>query len=283
MRSSKLQVYKGPAGFSWCELFSFVIVPWSAFVGVLLLFALVYHSAQMLVWTVIGVMVSFCVIGAFHSINTRQPGTVPFQLYLGGLIVFATCVAVPVGLSTFELYFGTYWNAERGAVHKNVLPQEAAAGYKDSSMLLFAENVRVDSSRSVGFKKDGTTYCVAPILDEMNTDEVQFWAAGPDCCGQRGAFACDDSFAIQARSGVVIRYNTAPYLEAVKLAAATFGIASAEEPLFVRWVVSPDSLQESFWISGVGMVVVASSVYLVLSTLAIVILQNALKAASKTG
>ena len=48
--------------------------------------------------------------------------------------------------------------------------------------------------------QDGSTFCVAPIVDSEANASVQFWAAGVDCCG--GRFDCDDAWDGKAHAGV---------------------------------------------------------------------------------
>ena len=54
--------------------------------------------------------------------------------------------------------------------------------------------------------KDGSTYCVALIVDAA-TSSVQFWAAGVNCCS-RGNFECDDAWDEKAHAGLVLRQHS---------------------------------------------------------------------------
>lgn len=56
--------------------------------------------------------------------------------------------------------------------------------------------------------QDGSTYCVAPIVDAA-TSSVQFFAAGIDCCS-RGNFECDDAWDEKAHAGLVLRHAWHP-------------------------------------------------------------------------
>ena len=54
-------------------------------------------------------------------------------------------------------------------------------------------------------------------------------------------------------------------MEAVHEAEATYGLVSAETPIFVRWVLDPQEVQDGFWRSGIGFLVAECSVYLLVS------------------
>ena len=59
--------------------------------------------------------------------------------------------------------------------------------------------------------------------------------------------------------------NRDSYVEAVHEAEATYGLVSAETPIFVRWVLDPQEVQDGFWRSGIGFLVAECSVYLLVS------------------
>merc|ERR1719378_487387 len=95
-----------------------------------------------------------------------------------------------------------------------------------------------------------------------------------NCCGRRAYFTCDDAWVPTARGGMVIhdaagfakdRHDY--YMMAIKQAEATFGIFAAKEPLFVRWVQDPDTVEAAFWTTGVTIVGIAIGVHLLFSML----------------
>eukprot|EP00438_Fugacium_kawagutii_P025670 Skav205815 [mRNA] locus=scaffold307:430550:432604:+ [translate_table: standard] len=113
---------------------------------------------------------------------------------------------------------------------------------------------------------DGSTYCVAPIVDAA-TSSVQFFAAGIDCCS-RGKFECDDAWDEKAHAGLVLRHAWHPqYALAVKQAAAAFGLTTAKNPLFVQWVVDPEKVEMNYWMLGNGILVGSCLISLVISAL----------------
>jgi hypothetical protein len=48
----------------------------------------------------------------------------------------------------------------------------------------------------------------------------------------------------------------ARYRDAVKMAEAAYGVASAENPIFVRWVVNPEQMESNFWHIGISVMLV---------------------------
>jgi len=215
-------------------------------------------------------------------------------LFLGLLGLFAVSNACLFGSFNYWTHMFQYWSYDENRAYSNVLPTQPAASVADAGKIIFSNTARVDTTRAVGYKQ-GTVYCVAPILDDTQLDRVEFWAAGIDCCPSRGDFNCDDTFNPKAKSGVVILDTTGGdagvhtggagatftmfppkrdfYMAAVREAEANFQLTSAEHPLFVRWVADPQTLQDDFWRSGVGFLVASVCIYLLISIIAGAILQ----------
>jgi len=63
------------------------------------------------------------------------------------------------------------------------------------------------------------------------------------------------------------------YKRAAKEAEATYNLEGAEEPVFVRWVTSPQQVQDDYWRVGIGFLVATVCIYLLLSIIAGAILQ----------
>merc|ERR1719379_1338649 len=183
------------------------------------------------------------------AIKNRIKGS--WFFFVGLLCGFACMFGCLCGLYNYYTHMMQYWTYDENRAYSNVLPTEPAEAHADAGKIVFAHTSRVDTSRAVGFKS-GSTYCVAPILDDTQGDRVEYWAAGVDCCPARGDFACDDAFNPKAKSGVVILDTTGGdtavsagettagfsmwkskrdyYVKAVRLAEAHFSITSAEFP-----------------------------------------------------
>eukprot|EP00397_Hematodinium_sp_SG-2012_P058298 GEMP01073637.1.p1 GENE.GEMP01073637.1~~GEMP01073637.1.p1 ORF type:complete len:228 (+),score=44.61 GEMP01073637.1:146-829(+) len=86
-----------------------------------------------------------------------------------------------------------YHSISNGREYVDVLAREKADGFGDFGKIIFADESRVETLYSVGYKQRNT-YCVAPILEADQT-EVEFWAVGTNCCSPRGGFWCTASSA----------------------------------------------------------------------------------------
>lgn len=115
----------------------------------------------------------------------------------------------------------------------------------------FADGTTLDMDKALGYK-DVDTFCVAPIVDELGSPLVQFWAVGVNCCDARGGFECDDAWSPKARSGVVVHDDTGEYAAAIKMAQAAYSIASPEKYLLVRFVIDPETVEMNYWRVGVA-------------------------------
>lgn len=264
--------------FSFLELLALVGGSSLLFVVNCYFFALAFQRTPRMVLTVI--LTAFAVSCLQCSRSARQPEHL-FRFYASAACAVAIFLSTPVGLLAYSSFFSEYWFCRGSHSYANVLPSESASGYVDAGMIVFADEARIDASRGVGYK-DVHTFCVAPILDDADdVKRVQFWAAGIDCCGPRGTFACDDAWDKQAHAGIVVsptRPDWQPqFALAVKQAEAAFGIASANEPVYVRWVVDPERVQLNFWRVGNGILLGASMVHLMLSGTVFLFVNSALQ------
>jgi len=251
-----------PPDLSLKFLMEVAVGAWAAFCVVCLLFGLSYHDSKVEVWSLVllGAGVLVIVIGTQWRQRNANP-TAHASVVIAGWLLAAMVMGTVVGLISYDCCIGEYWLSQTLESRQNVLPSEPAGAYANAGEIIFADEARVDASKSVGFK-DTETFCVAPVASDAPLDTVQFWAAGIDCCGARGSFACDDAWNPKAHAGVVInnisnvlmRSDTyGKYLKAVKLAEVTYAIASVKDPIFVRWVANPDQVQLNVWRAGFGM------------------------------
>lgn len=234
-----------------------MFVPYLIFAGLLWVYVYLYHTFFHLAWllSLAGVLVS--TVWIVSDLFTIQGGQ--WYVFFGVLCLLATLSATAVGL---YIYFGfTFQFYKIGGLrtYTNVLPAEPAGAHADAGKIYFSPDSKVDITRAVGFQAQGGVYCVAPILDETQVARVNFWAAGRDCCLSRASFNCDEAWNPEAHSGAVVLDTGAPqvsfnqldfYNKAVKEAQALYDLASADNPIFVRWVVDPSVFQTAAWVSG---------------------------------
>merc|ERR1719356_2311357 len=107
--------------------------------------------------------------------------------------------------------------------------------------------------RSIGVldEEDGFTYCVAPVSSAEDSLQVQFWAAGVNCCGHSRAFYCDDAQEPGSGSGVVVptarsrraALRSSKLYQAAAQASAAHGLQMPPKPLFVHWVKAPEEFR----------------------------------------
>jgi len=171
-------------------------------------------------------------------------------LNLGMLMPVAVIAGSVLGLYTYDVYaiFPMFYAHAR--VYTDVVSSQPFAAVADAGKLMFTSTSLVDRNFSVGYITErGSTYCVAPVRDNLMPPRVEFWAVGVECCDPQGNFWCDDSRDGKASSGIVVFdnngiFSTSRYVnyeKARKKAEATFGLISAQKPGYVRWVKA-DSL-----------------------------------------
>lgn len=262
-------------GFHAASVAVLILMPWLIFCTVCCLLIFAYHHFRILVWVLIflGALLSLLFI-ALSSRNRRGPF---FYLALGVLCVFAIMVSTVLGLYGYYEYAIKFWSAEEGRAYVNVRPEESAAGHLDAGRLTFSEDAHVDTGRSVGYvTKDGSLYCVAPILGEVDLVTAEYFAAGQDCCGKRGNFNCDGAWDAKAKSGVVIAetqsnslLSNAPeiYMKAAQEAAGAYELKLGKKPIFVRWVKDTQAIVDAYWSDCMVFLVCACFAHLFFSTM----------------
>lgn len=264
---------KAPAGgHSSLQLFT---NPFMVFFIITLMFYLFYHHYAHIVTLVI---FCFAALGMLFISMSSSEQTGKFHKALGVLILLATFFGFMWGDLTYHKYFVQYFAMDENRAYTNVLPSEPAASRADAGKLAFADNARVDTTKAVGYM-EGDVFCVAPIMDEMQAGRVEYWAAGVNCCNQRGSFYCDDAPDASAHDGVVLLDTKSwfawfflpshidKFEAAVGQAEAAFDLVSSPTPLFVRWVENPNAVQEAYLSMGRQALGVGWFMYLILSVL----------------
>lgn len=254
------------------QLIMLALGPWLVFVVYALLFTFPYHSLPRLIWGLVIVGTAVCCWCVYSGLETVA--TNPSRTFTGALSLFSIFQATLLGLIVYNWFMVHYHNSHERDSYTSVSPTEEAAAYASAGKIVFVDEARVDSTKSLGFM-DTYVYCVAPILGDTNDiGSIQFWAAGRDCCGPRGNFVCDDAWNPKARSGVVIRDvsdffedSHGQYMKAIKQAEAAYELSSAENPLLVRWVVDPDQLEFDYFGVSVGIIIVLCALWLLVASI----------------
>uniref|UniRef100_A0A7S1RYH8 Uncharacterized protein n=1 Tax=Alexandrium catenella TaxID=2925 RepID=A0A7S1RYH8_ALECA len=266
------------AGDSRRTLALLVVIPWLVFCAVVLLFTHVYSHAP----NFLGSLLLICIVVCIRQSAVNYMRGSSDGAYAMALCVVAMLVGIGVGYHNYSAHMRPYWRYEEQRHYKDVGPEEPADALRDASAITFADGVRPDVQASVGFHAGPDIYCVAPIGTwdaGAASRTVQFWAAGKDCCQMHGAFTCDEATSPSAHGGLVINSHddVDKYIHAVRIAESQNGAKTAEEPIFVRWVVNLQRARETFLNEAWIFWLLASLTYLPLSAALVVLAPSSLK------
>mmetsp|Transcript_76687 Transcript_76687/g.222650 ORF Transcript_76687/g.222650 Transcript_76687/m.222650 type:complete len:326 (-) Transcript_76687:80-1057(-) len=254
-----------PTYFHTVSLGLLVMMPAVMFSLVSLSYGLLFHSMPGICWVLTGL----CLAISFLFMLARPVRDGPrYWFNLGCLCFLATAAANIAGFWNMRRHFNTYWAYEGQRSYTNVSPRELALAHLDAGKILFVNEAHVQQTGAVGIMDEGRRYCVAPIVAGEQPAEVQFWAAGVDCCGADGAkFECGEVGNRFAHSGLVYldygrrRDQLDMFRKAAAEAGASHGTVPAKDALFVSWVEDLDVAQQTFWSDGVRFLVVSSLLY----------------------
>lgn len=235
-----------------------MILPWLVFVFAVLAFMHAHHPDRYVRAVAVCGIAGVFLLGFFLK---RQVGP-------GWYLLLLLCgISVLLGAVAGSLCYCSgaidYWAYEEHWQYTNVWPTELASAHRDASAFVFAQGAAPDTTKGTGLTVGTHTYCVAPItmgITNSGVPDVQYWAAGRDCCPKDGSFICDDAGVEDARAGLVMYNRTFEfysaflpreidyYNEAARRAILKYSIVStAEEPVFVRWVRDLDERRGDFW------------------------------------
>lgn len=180
----------------------------------------------------------------------------------------ACILAIWFGSTGYQWYMREFWWMEIGRHYTELDATTSAQSRNDASWLHFKEGSHVDTMKTVGYR-DGSIYCVAPVLSVNQVTRVEYWAIGKDCCQKRSGFTCGDAGKPGAQSAIALLgkdfVEKALYLRAVRQAEATYKLASAEGALLVQWVRDPKSIRDGLLRSGVYMLLLGAAMDLIVS------------------
>mmetsp|Transcript_16490 Transcript_16490/g.36429 ORF Transcript_16490/g.36429 Transcript_16490/m.36429 type:complete len:306 (+) Transcript_16490:96-1013(+) len=245
-----------------------ILTPFTVFFFVSLSIIFFYPSASFFVISFNLFVLLAIVLLRMYSSASQKYGLQPFWPYqrLSALSFCAFCVAVMISVYACLHYTEAAFQYESRRVYRNVSPTQKPTAFVDASIIEFSASTFVNRGQAVGFKNHDV-YCVAPVQDH-NGGEVNFFAAGKNCCQSRVAITCDAVGDDAARTGMVMLADTWPasldhelFEEAAKMAAADYGFEVAERPIFVTWVNDADTVIDGFHSRAVTYFVVWNLVY----------------------
>lgn len=263
------------------ELATLMFLPWMIFTLVECLFCFTYEDFPGIVWA----LVITCGLLSLLFIVLGRLGRRHSQLALGFLCFSAVFLAVAVGSVTYDTYMQSYFRLDSGATYDGVSPSEPSSTHADASVIVFQEDAFVDAQRSVGYMREGVSYCVAPIATQTFSASPQYWAVGKDCCEARGEFWCGDAPHPSAHSGVVVPKGdpVSPgmhYSTAIRMAQEVYSLEPASEgehfPLFLTWSNDAVRYKDDLWTSAVTFMLVGSLLHLTASILSAQLLTRSL-------
>lgn len=253
------------------------ILPPLMFTLISALFTFGYYHVPGLTWMTVIICSFFSMLFYFQAAEAAGGIPTPMQRRARALALLSTFAIVTGALGgwfNFQWHMYSYWKYQDSREYHNVLPTEPAAAHADAGEITFSENSHIDSTKAVGFRA-GSTYCVAPVMVAGQSSRVEFWAVGMDCCDERGAFTCDDAGVEgnhAARGGIVVHDDDLMshssfdyYRQAVRLSEAANDLAESSDPLFLRWVENPGSVQARKFSSGTGTWVGFSALHVLLN------------------
>jgi len=228
------------------DIWELIFLPWVVLIIVLMCMTLAHGSLSFMLWLPFVLVVGIAGFFTYVEYRGRRTG----EVILGALCVLAACIGFAVGLYAYTTWLREYYRLGAGAHYNNIAPTETAAGYIDATTIVFTDGSRVDGSRAYGYmdsqSKPYDTYCVAPIAANPDaSNQVQFWAAGRNCCLQRTNFVCGEAESTSAHGGVAL---AGPYPQAFKDAVAgaqyAYGLQAARDYMLVSWMEDPTAYKD---------------------------------------
>jgi len=251
---------KAPSRTKPLDFMVIVLLPWMVFSLVVSLFAFAYQEFAPLVWALVA---ASALLGLLFVSMGGASGRAA-QLALGFLILSSVGLGVPVGVYIQSTYTAEYYRIDGGAAYQKVSPAAPGASYADASVVEFDPGATVGVQQSLGYMKMGTVYCVAPILGPGAAASPSFWAAGVNCCSQRGGFSCGGQGGAEIRNGVRLDDGAGNFADAARMASAgRGGEADPGGRVFLRWTADAAAYKQSLWDRAVVVAGTASAVQLV--------------------
>lgn len=101
------------------------------------------------------------------------------------------------------------------------------------------------------------------------SNQIQYFAAGIDCCGLTGGFNCFPPPS-GAHGGIVLptaMHNHASYQAAIAGLEATYGVQAAPGAILLHWVSNPGNYKQRYWNNTWALFCIFAAVYAVISAM----------------
>jgi hypothetical protein len=213
--------------------------------------------------------IGFCVMALLRVSNTGP-------IRLGAVAcIFAVGLGSLAGWYVHEMRMQFWYGYKYGQTYHNVVPSELATSHADATSIGFEKEAYVDTSQAVGYSPLGAwdqDFCVAPIISPEFKGDIQYFAAGTNCCctnnrACRASFTCDGTGSDGMHTGVVIfdagvfKSKNDHFRDAIRMATAVHDLQSSKDAIIVRWVRNEDvkytmnqSLREGRYMAAIAIV-----------------------------
>lgn len=263
------------------------LLPWLQFVVIMLAFTFQGGHRTMMAWALLLLTLAFASLAQTLDKSNKRG---PMYMYIAVLGVVAVASGFLCGNFVYGMYTSQWWGLRIRAAYANVPPTDSALSRDDGGVISFTSETMLDLNRVIGYTEMRHTYCVAPIFDDTQQTQANFWAVGRDCCEHRWNFNCGDARDPRAKAGIVYQESPeffathwrAQYDAAARQAASVYGISIPERPVFVTWTIDPEALEEELWTQGSMWLWVFAGIHLVAS-IVVGVLLHTLGGAARTG
>jgi len=251
------------------SLASFILVPWACAVVCVLITTL--SAGCSLFWVMAP---SIIIIGAscylaWEAMQKQQNSKAIFY----SLCLIAGFSGFVVSLITYVHYLQPYYELGRGATYLDMMPSQSAMGATDATALYFAQGTSIDTDRTYGYvdarSSSGNTYCVAPLGNNWTIREpdVQFFAAGMNCCGMRSSFGCGQGGSGARGALILAREDNADpgFKAAVEGAAVEYSLRPGNGYLLLYMITDPMLYRQDKLYNALKLLLIYALVYLMIA------------------
>jgi hypothetical protein len=232
-------------------LVGMVVIPWLIYVVVYYVRSFEIHYNSQGVCEVLSFALAIPIaVFAFMTINLATSGNDPIPMaFLTVATLICWVLGYGLGDSSYSSFMKPYYELTNLNTYTRIDPTTwQGSQLMDAGMIQFKTGSKLQLKTSMGFKNDDI-YCVAPVvLNNTTPDHYDFWAVGTNCCsGHVPDFQCGEYSNPMARWGLRVMDEEARdmYRLAVKEAEAAFNL-KAPHPIFMHWMVDPESEVEAY-------------------------------------